>query len=97
MKINVSKDDTKTKDICKNNFEKVFKMVSKINCTNMVLYDANGKLKKYKSTLDIIEDYYEVRHKYYGLRKANILNNLEKELLILNAKLDLLWNLLLEK
>jgi len=62
-------------------------MVSKINCNNMVLYDANGKLKKYKSTLEIIDDYYEVRYKYYGLRKTNMLNNLEKELMVLNAKI----------
>ena len=87
MKINVQKSNSKNKDYCRNNFEKVFKMVSKINCTNMVLYDANGKLKKYKSTLEIIDDYYEVRFKYYGLRKTNMLNNLEKELLVLNAKI----------
>ena len=52
----------------------------------MVLYDRNGYLKKYTSPLEIIEDYFEVRMEFYQKRKEFQLNSLEKELMIVNAR-----------
>jgi len=69
-----------------NKFEKTFKLTSKINTSNMVLYDRNGYLKKYTSPLEIIDDYFEVRMEFYQKRKEFQLNSLEKELMILNAR-----------
>ena len=52
----------------------------------MVLYDRNGYLKKYKSPLEIIDDYFEVRMEFYHKRKEYQLNSLEKELVMVNAR-----------
>ena len=52
----------------------------------MVLYDRNGYLKKYTSPLEIIDDYFEVRMEFYQKRKEFQLNSLEKELMIVNAR-----------
>ena len=69
-----------------NKFEKTFKLTTKINTSNMVLYDRNGFLKKYKTPLEIIDDYFEVRMEFYQKRKIFQLQSLEKELKILNAR-----------
>jgi len=69
-----------------NKFEKTFKLTSKINTSNMVLYDKNGFLKRYSSPLAIIDDYFEVRLDFYGKRKKFQLYSLEKQLIILNTK-----------
>ena len=69
-----------------NKFEKTFKLTSKINTSNMVLYDRNGYLKKYTSPLEIIDDYFQVRMEFYVKRKEFQLNALEKELKIVNAR-----------
>ena len=52
----------------------------------MVLYDRNGFLKKYKNPNDILKDFMEVRLECYVNRKNYQLKNLEKELIILNAR-----------
>tara|TARA_B100000795_G_scaffold269805_1_gene260475 strand:+ start:2944 stop:6378 length:3435 start_codon:yes stop_codon:yes gene_type:complete len=69
-----------------NKFEKALKLTSKINISNMVLYDRNGYLKKYKSPLEIIDEYFIVRMEYYHKRKDHQLKSLEQELQIVNAR-----------
>ena len=64
----------------------VFKLQSKINLSNMVMYDQNGHLKKYDNVNDILENYFKVRIHYYEKRKEFQLENLKQELLILNAR-----------
>ena len=78
-------DETRNKDGL-NKFEKLFKLSSKVNTSNMVLYDKNGFLKKYKNPNDILKDFIEVRLECYVNRKNYQLKNLERELVILNAR-----------
>jgi DNA topoisomerase-2 len=78
-------DESRNKDGL-NKFEKLFKLSSKVNTSNMVLYDRNGFLKKYKNPNDILKDFMEVRLECYVNRKNYQLKNLEKELIILNAR-----------
>lgn len=78
-------DETRNKDGL-NKFEKLFKLSSKVNTSNMVLYDRNGFLKKYKNPNDILKDFIEVRLECYVNRKNYQLKNLERELVILNAR-----------
>ena len=75
--------------LLENKFEKEFKLASSkhINTTNMHLYDRNGKIKKYKSPNHILKEYYDVRLEYYGKRKEYMLNILNRELVLLNAKI----------
>jgi len=50
-----------------------------MNETNMVLFDSEGKIKKYKNALDIIDEFATVRLKYYDLRKKYLINKLTME------------------
>ena len=53
-----------------NKFEKLFKLTSKINTGNMVLYNEEGYLKKYKNVDDILKNYFKVRLNLYHKRKT---------------------------
>jgi DNA topoisomerase-2 len=52
----------------------------------MHLFDANDKLKKYETIIQIIDDYYETRLQLYETRKNFMIKALDKELLILHNK-----------
>jgi DNA topoisomerase-2 len=47
-----------------------FKLTSKINTSNMICFDFDGKIKKYDSPEDILEAFYPVRLAYYQKRKV---------------------------
>ena len=64
-----------------------FKLYSKISTSNMYLYDSNIKLKKYNNELEILEDYLQVRSKFYGDRITYIINELIKTLDVLEYKM----------
>ncbi|KAF4012585.1 hypothetical protein G4228_003077 [Cervus hanglu yarkandensis] len=59
----------------------------------MVLFDHVGCLKKYDTVLDILRDFFELRLKYYGLRKEWLLGMLGAE----SAKLNNQARFILEK
>ena len=69
-----------------NGVEKVLKLYSTNSLTNMNLFNAEDKLKKYNNICEIIDDYFNVRLEYYKIRKDYIVNALEKELQILENK-----------
>ena len=69
-----------------NGLEKQFKLYSTNNSTNMHLFDANDKLKKYDRVQDIIDDYYVTRLVLYQKRKDYMVDALSKELLVLSNK-----------
>jgi len=65
-----------------------FKLKTTISETNMVLFDHEGKIKKYKNVIDIMQEFAKVRLKYYDIRKKYLVNKLtiEKELLANRAR-----------
>jgi DNA topoisomerase-2 len=67
-----------------------FNLSSKLNLTNMHLFDANNKIKKYNSVYEIIDEFYDNRLPYYKKRKDFILN----ELIIKKEKMDNIYNFL---
>lgn len=69
-------------------FEKAFKLVSTKNLSvnNMHLYTAEGTIKKYVSTEEIIQDWALVRIAKYRERKAHQIREMEHEHKILSAK-----------
>jgi len=69
-----------------NQLEKAFKLRSSISLNNMMLFDADGKIHKYDSALEIIKDFAGVRMKMYEKRKAYILARLQRESEILSEK-----------
>ena len=58
-----------------------------------VLFDHVGCLKKYDTVLEILRDFFELRLKYYGLRKEWLLGMLGAE----SAKLNNQARFILEK
>jgi DNA topoisomerase II len=69
-----------------NGLEKVLKLFTTNTTTNMHLFDSNDTLQKYNKISDIIDAYYEVRLELYGVRKAYMIEALEKELVLLSNK-----------
>ncbi|XP_064171097.1 DNA topoisomerase 2-alpha [Anguilla rostrata] len=72
---------------------KVFKLQNPLTCNSMVLFDHAGGLKKYEMVQDILKDFFELRMKYYVLRKDWLLGMLGAE----SAKLSNQARFILEK
>jgi DNA topoisomerase-2 len=78
-------ESTKADHGC-NGVEKLLKLFTTNSTTNMHLFDAEDKLKKYEKVEHIIDDYYETRLKLYQTRKEHMIQALEKELMVLSNK-----------
>jgi len=69
--------------------ENDFKLVSSKNLgtTNMYLYNHKGQITKYDTPLDIILEFFNVRLRYYAKRKNFIIQQLEKDMELLENKI----------
>jgi DNA topoisomerase II len=54
--------------------EKKFKIESSVSTANMVLFDPAGRIKKYESPEEILEEFYGLRLTFYQKRKVRILD-----------------------
>uniref|UniRef100_A0A673XP94 DNA topoisomerase 2 n=1 Tax=Salmo trutta TaxID=8032 RepID=A0A673XP94_SALTR len=72
---------------------KVFKLQQPLTCNSMVLFDHVGSLKKYELVQDVLKDFFELRMKYYVLRKDWLAGMLGAE----SAKLTNQARFILEK
>lgn len=52
----------------------------------MVLFNAEGKLTRYSSASDIMEEFFEVRMAAYNKRKEYLMSRLSRDLGILSNK-----------
>jgi DNA topoisomerase-2 len=77
-----------------NGLEKLFKLYTTSSTTNMHLFDADDKLKKYDAVEEIIDDYFITRLKLYADRKTYLIDALEKELVVLSNKARYIQELL---
>lgn len=59
--------------------EAFFKLSSQINTTNMVLFDPQGKIKKYTTPEEILDDFYLLRLEYYSRRKDFLVEDLKMQ------------------
>lgn len=69
-----------------NKLEKLLGLFTTQSTTNMNLFDAREKLRKYATIYDIIEDYYVERLVLYAKRKAAMLAQLANELRVLTNR-----------
>ena len=67
-------------------FIKTFNLESSISITNMVLFDPEGKLRKYNTVEEIISSFYDLRLKYYQIRKDYMISVIKKDVAILSNK-----------
>jgi DNA topoisomerase-2 len=65
---------------------KQFKLISTVSTTNMHLFDADDKLKKYNTIPDIIDDYYVKRLEMYQIRKDYLIDEIQRALILLDNK-----------
>lgn len=63
-----------------------FKLISKLSCTNMYLFDHEGIISKYSNVYEILKEFYTVRLDYYVKRRDAIIAVLQYELNILKNK-----------
>ncbi|CAL1697067.1 unnamed protein product [Somion occarium] len=56
-----------------------FKLTTKINTSNMICFDFEGKIKKYSSPEEIIEEFFPVRLAYYQKRKDFLVEELQSD------------------
>jgi DNA topoisomerase-2 len=65
-----------------------FKLTSSISETNMMLFDSEGRIQKYKSPVHIMEEFAKVRMKSYKIRKEYLIQKLtlERDLLSNRAR-----------
>ena len=97
IKIKFHKDILKKIMKNKDSFEKLMKLTTTFSTTNMHLFDANEKLKKYETVNEIIDDYYEKRLELYDVRKKHNIKILENELKVLFNKKKYLEEILTDK
>jgi DNA topoisomerase-2 len=62
------------------------KLFTRISTTNMVMFDKNRKLKKYKNVDEIIDEFCQTRFDFYTKRKKHFLGQLENDLKFLGNK-----------
>lgn len=69
-----------------NGIEKLFKLATTGSTSNMHLFDAEDKLKKYDTVEEIIDDYFVTRLALYNKRKEYLISALEHILIVLSNK-----------
>jgi DNA topoisomerase-2 len=77
-----------------NGIEKLFKLASTGSTSNMHLFDAEDRLKKYDTVEEIIDDYFVTRLDLYNKRKDHLIEALEQILVILSNKARYIQELL---
>ena len=80
-----------------NKLEKLLGLFTTQSTTNMNLFDAREKLRKYANIYDIIEDYYAERLSLYAKRKAAMLAQLGNELRVLSNRAKYIQEVLDDK
>ncbi len=80
-----------------NKLEKLLGLFTTQSTTNMNLFDAHEKLRKYTTIYDIIEDYYVERLALYAKRKAAMLAQLANELRVLTNRAKYIQEVLDDK
>jgi len=85
------------KDVPKEFFHNIWKnlkMESYISFNNMYLWDENKKIKKYSNQYEIIDDFYKIRLEYYTKRKNHQIEELKKDIKIVQNRMKFLKNVI---
>lgn len=77
-------------------FEKDFKMTTSklLSTTNMHMFDQKGTITKMKNVTEIISKFYTFRLSWYQTRKDYIIDKLKKELIILDARIKFILDII---
>lgn len=64
----------------------VFKLTNLVSETNLVLFDHQGRIRKYKNAIEIMEEFAGVRLHYYDVRKKYMVDKLTQEKEVLSNR-----------
>jgi DNA topoisomerase-2 len=73
---------------------KSLNLTDNVYTSNMVLFDPSNKIKKYESVQHILEEFCNVRHSLYEVRKEGIVKSMEEELLYLRNKIKFIGEII---
>lgn len=73
-------EDKCMKDALEKGLEEQFKLSKTMATSNLVCFDGQGRIHKYESPLDIMEEFYHIRLNFYEKRKQYLLNEMQKDL-----------------
>ncbi|KAG9675329.1 type II DNA topoisomerase, partial [Aureobasidium melanogenum] len=76
----ITLDDKGMKVALDKGLEDQFKLSRTMATTNLVAFDGQGRIHKYETPLDIMEEFYHIRLAFYEKRKQYLLNEMQKEL-----------------
>jgi len=76
----ITLDDKGMKVALEKGLEDQFKLSRTMATTNLVAFDGQGRIHKYETPLDIMEEFYHIRLAFYEKRKQYLLNEMQKEL-----------------
>lgn len=62
------------------------KLVKRESMTNIVMFDSHGRIKKYASPVEVVDEHFKVRRELYIERKSFMLEELERKLKTLENK-----------
>ncbi|KAG0208879.1 DNA topoisomerase 2 [Mortierella sp. GBA30] len=66
--------------------ETKFKLVSSVATSNMVCFDPQGRIKRYSSPEEIVQEFYDLRLEYYRKRKDHLIDVYTKQWMRLDNK-----------
>lgn len=80
-------------------FENMFKLVSPkgLSTTNMYAFNSKGQIKKFDTSFDIVNEFYDVRLEGYKKRKEHVLGKLEYDAQIMQNKIRFIQEVVAEK
>ncbi|OCL09200.1 type II DNA topoisomerase [Glonium stellatum] len=76
----IKMDDKHMKNATEKGLEETFKLSKTMATSNLVAFDAHGRIHKYATVLDIMEEFYHIRLRYYEKRKQYQLSEMHKDL-----------------
>jgi DNA topoisomerase-2 len=76
----ITLDDKGMKVALDKGLEDQFKLSRTMATTNLVAFDGQGRIHKYETPLDIMEEFYHIRLAFYEKRKQYLLNEMQREL-----------------
>ncbi|KAI5195412.1 type II DNA topoisomerase [Aureobasidium subglaciale] len=76
----ITLDDKGMKVALDKGLEEQFKLSRTMATTNLVAFDGQGRIHKYETPLDIMEEFYHIRLAFYEKRKQYLLNEMQREL-----------------
>lgn len=72
--------DQKAQDLEEEGLPTAFRLTSQISTSNMVLFDTEGKLRKYSNANQVLQEFFQKRLQLYASRKNHLVGRLRSEL-----------------